>query len=160
MGVATLKERFWAKVQKTDGCWWWTAGKFKNGYGSIYGGEHRGHYRKAHRVSWEIHYGAIPDNLCVLHKCDNPPCVRPDHLFLGTQKDNVQDMFFKERDNHAQGEHVNTAKLTTAQVVEIRERYIPRKLSMKRLSREYGVGKSTIFCILKGISWEHVQEAL
>lgn len=92
----SIEERFWEKVRKSpepDGCWEWTASKFRNGYGSfVVLGE-----RRAHRVSWEIHNGPIPDGLWVLHKCDNPSCVRPDHLFLGDRRTNMLDCVSKGR---------------------------------------------------------------
>lgn len=98
-------DRFWAKVY-TDGptlahvahlgqCWIWTAGRDKDGYGKIRDINNRD--LRAHRVSWEIHNGPIPDGLCVLHHCDNPACVRPDHLKLGSHADNVADKVARHR---------------------------------------------------------------
>jgi hypothetical protein len=87
--------RFWRNVQKTPTCWLWTGAYQKPGYGKIGDGSHS---KYAHRVSWELQAGAIPHGLQVLHRCDNPQCVRPDHLFLGTQADNVADMYAKGRD--------------------------------------------------------------
>lgn len=89
-----LETRFWQRVEKTDGCWRWTGPLHAFGYGLIWRG---GNNVGAHRISWEIHVGPIPDGLFVLHRCDNPPCVRPDHLFLGTQADNIHDMVAKGR---------------------------------------------------------------
>jgi hypothetical protein len=87
-------ERFWAKVEKTDSCWPWRAGVNKE-YGEFNFGNNW--MRQAHRVAWELTHGPIPDGLCVLHKCDVPLCVNPDHLFLGTKLDNVRDMIAKGR---------------------------------------------------------------
>lgn len=90
-----LKNRFFIKVIQTDDCWYWIAGsRGKTGYGAF---KIENDTVDAHRVSWMIHFGPIPDGLCVCHKCDNRRCVRPDHLFLGTKKDNNQDMFRKGR---------------------------------------------------------------
>lgn len=86
-------DRFWAKVAKGDDCWLWT-GAVAGYPGNDYGAFNKG---KAHRFSWELHRGPIPAGLFVLHKCDVTRCVRPDHLFLGTQKDNMQDMVAKGR---------------------------------------------------------------
>lgn len=87
--------RYWIKVRKTDECWEWIAGKRgKTGYGSF---KINGVVIDTHRVSWMIHFGPIPDGKCVLHKCDNRVCIRPDHLFLGTQLDNIRDMDKKGR---------------------------------------------------------------
>lgn len=93
--AAPMPFRFWDKVLVGDGCWEWQAGTQKhNGYGSF---SMNGRDVKAHRVSWLLWYGEIPKGLRVLHRCDNPPCIRPDHLFLGTQKDNVLDAVAKGR---------------------------------------------------------------
>lgn len=93
-----VEERFWEKVEKLTDCWVWTAGTDDKGYGRILNKrkEHGGETR-AHRLSWILHNGPIPTGLYVLHKCDNPPCVRPDHLFLGTNLDNMRDMKEKGR---------------------------------------------------------------
>lgn len=92
------QERFWKYVEKTDGCWWWRGAcqgdRLRYGFMSAGSVARR---IKAHRLSWELAHGEIPTGLCVCHKCDNPLCVRPDHLFLGTQKDNSQDMVRKGR---------------------------------------------------------------
>jgi hypothetical protein len=93
-----LAERFWRHVLITDGCWLWLGHRRPppGPYGTIRG-DGRGKPLYAHRVAWELHYGAIPDGKHVLHHCDTPPCVRPDHLFLGTQADNDRDMTAKGR---------------------------------------------------------------
>jgi hypothetical protein len=93
----TLASRFWAKVQKTDGCWKWIGGTTSFGYGVVEISRNPRRRTQAHRVSWELHYGPIPDGMDVLHSCDNPPCTRPDHLFLGTALDNQQDAINKKR---------------------------------------------------------------
>jgi hypothetical protein len=95
-GVRPIADRFWAKVQKSDSCWVFT-GTLVKGYGIIGRCDHTRNYAYAHRLSWELHHGPIPKNLCVLHHCDNPPCVRPDHLWLGTIADNNRDMSQKGR---------------------------------------------------------------
>lgn len=94
-----LKDRFWSKVVKTDTCWIWigAGSTSKKGYGQIRLPGAKGRQTSAHRVSWILHRGEIPIGLDVLHKCDNPPCVNPDHLFLGTNQDNVNDKVSKGR---------------------------------------------------------------
>jgi len=94
--TATPEERFWGHVQKTETCWLWVAALNNKGYGKFLSLAH-GPGTYAHRFSWMLHYGPIPQGLCVLHKCDVPRCIRPDHLFLGTHKDNMRDMVAKGR---------------------------------------------------------------
>lgn len=92
-----LADRFWPKVQKGEGCWEWIGSRNAAGYGKMtVGGRGAGHVR-AHRVSWELANGPVPEGLWVLHTCDNPPCVRPDHLWLGTRLDNMRDCASKGR---------------------------------------------------------------
>ena len=145
-----LVQSFWEKVNKTDGCWLWTGSISSGGYGAMC------RKRKsivASRFSWEIHRGAIPDGLWVLHHCDNPACVRPDHLFLGNVRDNVNDC--KKKMRHAHGEKMGAAKLTESQVVSIRSDYA-RNISCKSLSQKYGVSTGTIHAILSGRTWRHL----
>jgi hypothetical protein len=146
-----IQNRFWPKVQKTDGCWLWLGAKH-NGYGQIGEGGRKGRVLMAHRVSWELHNGPIrPETLCVLHKCDNPSCVRPDHLFLGTQLDNIVDRHTKKRSAGPPGEDNGQAKLSEEDVIEIRRKFI--HLSSVALAREYGVSKTQILRIVKHKSW-------
>lgn len=141
-------DRFWAKVQKTNGCWLWTGGKScAFGYGSLY--VEPGHSVQTHRFSYELHVGPIPDGLCVCHTCDNPPCVNPAHLFLGTHADNMADARQKHRFPRKPGELANPAKLTNAQADEIRLRYEAWP-GTKEIGAEFGVSAHTIGNILRG----------
>jgi hypothetical protein len=104
----------------------------------------------ATHVAWELVNGPIPNGMCVLHRCDNPPCVRPDHLFLGTRRDNVLDMAAKGR--AAVGERSGTAKLTASAVDDIRARYSAGE-TQRPLAQEYGVSQSTVSLIVQGRRW-------
>jgi hypothetical protein len=94
-----LEERFWMKVNRSGSCWLWTAGTTVFGYGQFF---IDGRLEGAHRVSWRLHFGNIPDDLCVLHRCDVPACVNPAHLFLGTKSDNARDSVAKGRWGNAE----------------------------------------------------------
>jgi hypothetical protein len=143
-GPAPIETRFWSKVTKTPTCWLWKRAHHNFGYGTFYDGRR---LQKAHRVSYEFTHGPIPDGLCVLHRCDNPACVRPDHLFVGTRTDNNRDMT-------AKGRHTRIAcHLTPAQVQEIRRRYAAGGISQRRLADEYGVVQQTVGDILTGRTW-------
>lgn len=99
MNSISPEDRFWSRVAiiPFHPCWEWIGGKAKNGYGVFYSGERPGMSVKAHRFSWRLNFGSLPNELDVCHKCDNPGCVRPDHLFLGTHSDNMHDMASKGR---------------------------------------------------------------
>jgi hypothetical protein len=114
---AALAVRFWAKVQKGPGCWLWTAYRNRDGYGQFRVG---GRMSKAHRVSWMLHFGPIPGGLDVLHRCDNPDCVNPSHLWLGTDADHTADKVAKGRQSRQKGEMHGQAKLCAAEVITIR----------------------------------------
>lgn len=139
-----LAIRFWKYVKRTDYCWIWTGCTIRHGYGVI-NAFPRSRSLKAHRLSWELHYGSIPEGMCVLHKCDNPPCVNPSHLFLGTQTDNMQDMIRKRR--HVGG---NYRKLTDDQVRAIRRRWAEGNVTRVALALEYGVTRGHIHNLLDG----------
>ena len=147
----TLAERFWSKVQKGEGCWIWTAGRTLGGYGRFWTGRYT---VGAHRISWEMKYGPIPDGLNGLHRCDKPPCCNPDHLWLGTEKDNARD-----RDNKGhewrpvlRGESNPRATLTKRDIEMIRA----STFSGVELTRLVGVVSSTISAIKSRKTWAHV----
>ncbi len=127
-----LADRFWRFVDADgpDGCWEWTGGRLPKGYGNIWDGEK---LSRAHRVSYELFRGAIPQGMQVLHSCDNPPCTNPGHLFLGTNADNLADRVAKGRS--ASGERHGNAKLTTAQVLAIRA----DQRHFRTIAKEYGI---------------------
>lgn len=144
--------RFWRSVRKTDGCWEWTAALKTTGYGYVWDGKKMS---SAHRTSWIMANGPVPDGLCVLHRCDNRICVRPSHLFLGTYADNNSDRASKGRSNPPKGEAHFRAKLTTEDVVSIRALSLTG-LSHSRLADRFGVSKSTIGHLLTGRIWRCV----
>jgi len=148
-------ERFWEKVDKSGDCWLWTGKKDRRevcGYGLF---RQNAKWVRPHRFAYEQEHGSITDGMVIAHRCDNPLCVRIDHLFLATQKENVQDMFAKGRDNHVKGERVNTAKLTAEQVIEIRRLH---KLgeTASSLARRYGVASTAVDAIVHRRSWKHI----
>lgn len=150
-GVSPEK-RFWRRVMKTDTCWLWT-GTTIRGYGSF------NKHGYAHRFSWELHNGQILNGLHVLHKCDVRACVRPEHLFLGTNYDNIRDKCAKGRQfklGPRYGVENNASKLTTVQVLEIRKRYANNDVSMAVLASDYNIGPTQVGNIINRISWTHV----
>lgn len=149
----TLEERFWAKVRKTDDCWTWTAGGDVDGYGAF---SRNRQPVKAHRYSWELHFGPIADGLWVLHRCDNPRCVRPDHLFLGTHTENMADM--KRKGRSQRGERTHFAKLTDLEVAQIRAA-VSRGERHVKLAEQYNVNRATISMIALGNTWKHLEAA-
>lgn len=152
----TLVKRFWSKVQKTEKCWHWTGTRGCRGYGSLNVG---GKMKKAHRLSWELHFGD-PGSMLVCHHCDTPSCVRPDHMFLGTHAMNNADRHRKGRTIirpipphlKARGSAHGLSKLTEQQVLSILSDGRPSKI----LSQEFGVSKHTISCIRNGKTWRHI----
>lgn len=150
-GVPVL-ERFWPKVQKSDGCWEWTSARDRAGYGRI--SEGTGGSLYAHRVSYEAANGPIPPGMMACHTCDNRGCVNPDHIFLGKQLDNMKDASGKGRVRvpGLSGARHPMAKLTQAQVNEIRSRRKVRG-DTARMAQEFGVSAYTINEIRSGRSW-------
>lgn len=153
-----LMDRFWAKVRKTDTCWLWT-GCTRYGYGLIGSGGTFGRMVLTHRLSWELHRGPIEDGLFVLHKCDIRACVNPDHLFLGTQDDNIKDMDSKARRRTVspRGDKNPRAKLTEAQATEIIA-LSKQGTSERKLAERFRVSRAAIRFVLSGRTWKCVQE--
>lgn len=150
--------RFWPKVRKGPKCWEWTASKNPRGYGRFRMRPLKRGWmvEYAHRLSWILAFGPIPEGMQVLHECDNPPCVRPAHLFLGTISDNMADKVAKGR--QLQGERKAGAKLTSSQVLEIRRRYKGSRTRprQKDLALEFGVSQRTISRIIRRKKWKHL----
>ena len=153
--IRSLEERFWLKVKKTKQCWWWVGGKRGGKYGGIllHANPPVGAY--AHRASWIIHFGAIPKGLCVLHKCDNPLCVNPEHLFIGTQKDNMKDTASKGRRAVQRGEQCSNVKLSVVDVLEISKQHASGVKS-KKIAMCFSIRPDTVQGIVARRSWGHV----
>jgi len=178
-----LVARFWSKVDKSGDCWPWKAGRSNWGYGAFTAT--RREQVGAHRVSFELENGPIPSGLQVLHRCDNPPCVNPAHLFLGTAADNMHDRWRKGRyatglaswptqhreqmprgcrhgsqtkpEAFAWGERHGCHKLTAEQVHEIRRRRATERMTHRALAADYGVHRSTITLLLAGKNWRRLE---
>ncbi len=149
----TLEEKFWARVQKTESCWIWTGYKI-HGYGNLRVKKGTvGH--AAHRLSWEIHKGPIPEGLWVLHNCpggDNPACVNPDHLWLGTESDNNKDCVKKKRNQR--GERHGNAVLTWQMVCQARKLKSEGNICQREIAKMFGIGESHLSQILLGKIWK------
>jgi HNH endonuclease len=148
-----LIERFWSKVNKTDTCWLWTGGKNGAGYGLIILDNSKEGSMLAHRLSWEIHNEPISDGLCALHKCDNPSCVNPYHLFLGTHQDNSDDKVAKGRS--PRGETHHHSSLTEDKVREIR-RLANEGKTHQSIADMFSVKREAVSKIVRRERWKHV----
>lgn len=148
---AKAMQRLMALVEITDDCWFFIGSLNSDGYGNF---QYKGKSDKAHRVSWKIHNGPIPEGMHVLHRCDNPACVRPDHLFLGTHQYNMADRDRKKRASGGRkiGERNNFAKITEAEVKAIRRD--TRRLV--DIAPEYGLSISAVGFIKQRKTWRHV----
>jgi hypothetical protein len=145
-------ERFYSKVAINDGCWMWAGAKHRDGYGFFALG---GSSQLAHRVSWQLENGPIPDGSHVLHRCDNPACVRPGHLFLGTNQDNVTDKMSKGRFRTLRGKEQGCSKLSDGAVREMRAKRASGA-TYAALGREYGVSDVAARNAVTGGTWSHV----
>lgn len=159
-----IHKAFWRHIIYADPneCWLWQGSISPKGYGRAH---LQGREIPAHRLSWEIHHGLIPDNLWVLHKCDNPPCCNPRHLFLGTAKDNTQDMIAKGRRKgeyknntrrpYVEGELNHSAKVTEQIVYSLRQRF-QQKEKIRDLANEFGVRYQLVWNIVHYKTWKHI----
>jgi hypothetical protein len=152
-----MSERFWSKVERRgdDECWPWTAYRNHTGYGVLSNpGKHQG-TTLAHRFSFELHVGPVPDGLCVLHRCDNPPCCNPKHFFLGTRDDNNKDRTLKGRGRAPRGPAHAKAKLTEEDVRQIRA-MAALGIETTWMAALFPCNRNSINHIRAGRNWRHV----
>ena len=151
--ASKLSERI---VETKTGCWEYTGARNFYGYGVITL-DYKQH--RVHRLVYELNIGSIPDGKLVLHKCDNRACCNPDHLFLGTYQDNVDDMVEKGRDSYGQniGENNGQAILTTDEVYQIRKLLAENRYTQGEIGAMFGVGRGAVKQIKLGYTWKHLQ---
>lgn len=142
--LATIVDRFWSMVHKSDGCWLWT-GDTSGGYGAI---KDAGRKIMAHRFSYKLHYGPIEDGKLVLHQCDVPQCVRPDHLFVGTDADNQRDCFTKGRGGRRQS-------VSPEQVRQIRQ--LAKTLRPFQVAQQLTLSYASVRSVIRGESYAFVK---
>lgn len=147
---SSIEERFNSKYvpEPNSGCWLWLGATDSRGYGQI---RFNNKTSQAHRVSYMLYNNCILDELCVLHTCDNPICVNPEHLKLGTQQDNLQDMYNKRR--NVKGEKSNFSKLKKHDILEIRNKYSSGHYTQRDLAKEYNITQPGIWAIVNNINW-------
>lgn len=154
-GESLVEIRFWPKVDvgDEDECWVWRGSVKETGYGLF---QQDGEALRAHRVAYELVF-EDPGEKHVLHHCDNPSCVNPGHLYLGTHQDNMQDMV--QRDRIPRGERAGNAKLTKDEVREIRQRYDEEDILQKELADEFDISTTNVSSIITGKWWAHLEDA-
>jgi hypothetical protein len=155
-----LEDRFWAKVDKhgADDCWLWTGAIGNSGYGSLLRQGRQSPRVLAHRLSYELANGPIPDGFFVCHNCpggDNKRCVNPQHLFLGTPQENTDDAVMKGQ--QPRGERMRKSPLTDNAIRTIRARYAAGGVTQDTLAQEHGVTRSNISVIIARKTWRHIE---
>lgn len=147
----SVKERLETgmEVDENTGCHIWIRGKDPDGYGRL---KSRNKTDRAHRLSYETYVGEIPKGLMVLHKCDNPSCINPSHLFLGDQRENIGDMLRKGRSNYAKGEKSGSAKLKESDIIRIVSCFV-RNVSDRKIAKDFQTTRANVQSIRKGKTW-------
>ena len=150
-----IDHRFWSKVQKTDGCWIWQAATNQSGYGVFrIRRDSKAFNVLAHRYAYSSQFGSFQSDLFVCHTCDNPPCVNPVHLFLGTHEDNMRDGVHKLRMHP--GEKDGLASMTDAQALEIRKMRDVSRLSYKEIAAKAGLSYQAVRRVIRRDTWKHI----
>lgn len=148
----SIEDRLWPRLKIADnGCWEWTGGKDKDGYGSL----RWNNEQRTHRIAWILTMGEIPKGKWVLHKCDNPPCCNPFHLFLGNALDNNRDMISKSRFYYPEGELSNKSRLTNEDVIRIRQLHADG-VQQRQIAKQFCVGYKAISKIVLRQRWKHI----
>lgn len=155
-----MEDRFWAKVDRRapDECWPWTGVVTGFGYGFMLRDDEGGKWYLAHRLSYELHVGPITDDLCILHHCDNPPCVNPAHLYAGTRADNARDRARRHRGAPQAGGGNHHALLTEADVYEIVRLVEEEHMSQLAVAEQYGIKQPQVSRIVRRVAWSHLWE--
>lgn len=146
-----MKAKLIGKIKKINGCWEWQGSRNKKGYGHL---SYKRKVELAHRISWLMFKGKIPNDMKVCHKCDNPPCINPSHLFLGSQKENVKDMFQKKRKIHEGINHPG-AKLTNENIKEIRKLLREGK-TQQYIADKYNISNGHVGSIKHRRTWKEI----
>ena len=151
-----VRDRFMAKVSKTDSCWLWTGAIDRHGYGTFTLSDNK---RLAHRVAYELFVGNIPHEMCVCHHCDNRPCVNPEHLWVGTNADNVSDKILKGRSNQPSrvGRNNGRTKLSENDVAAARFISGFARVPARDIAFQLGISQSAARQLLSGDTWSHVK---
>ena len=145
---------FWINAEKVGNCWDWKRSRKTSGYGNYY---RDGKVWSAHHFAYTIAKGPIPKDSWILHRCDNPPCVRPQHLYAGNAKDNAQDRKNRNRSASTVGSNNGRAKVNAEKVVMIIEKYLTGKYTQKELAIENGITPSAVHSIVKRRNWKHIE---
>jgi hypothetical protein len=151
--LISIEQKLLRYAVSENGCWNWVATKDRDGYGLLT--HHRGKQIRAHRASYEFHVAKIPVGLLVCHSCDNPSCINPNHLFVGTSKENTRDMLDKNRRPVLRGERHPNAKLTNVQVTQIKQLRSENRL-LKDIANQFNISFQTVSSITKGTTWNNI----